>query len=54
MNVVSSRQLHQELASVNYRTMTKVLWAYPDNPEDMSLSNDETGETSGIIPGGRI
>lgn len=36
---------YQELASVNYRTMTKILWAYPDNPEDM-FPYDETGETS--------
>ncbi|NLY18812.1 MAG: hypothetical protein GX045_07665 [Clostridiaceae bacterium] len=34
-----------ELASVNYRTMTKVLWAYPDNPENM-FPYDGTGETS--------
>ncbi|HHT64929.1 MAG: ABC transporter substrate-binding protein [Caldicoprobacterales bacterium] len=34
-----------ELASVNYRTMTKVLWAYPDNPENM-FPYDATGETS--------
>ncbi|HHY81242.1 MAG TPA: hypothetical protein GX505_00995 [Clostridiales bacterium] len=34
-----------ELASVNYRTMTKVLWAYPDNPEDL-FPYDGTGETS--------
>lgn len=36
---------YQELASANYRTMTKVLWAYPDNPENM-FPFDETGETS--------
>lgn len=34
-----------ELASANYRTMTKVIWAYPDNPEDL-FPYDETGETS--------
>ncbi len=34
-----------ELASVNYRTMTKILWAYPDNPENM-FPYDGTGETS--------
>jgi peptide/nickel transport system substrate-binding protein len=34
-----------ELASVNYRTMTKVLWAYPDNPENL-FPYDGTGETS--------
>ena len=34
-----------ELASVNNRTMTKVLWAYPDNPEDL-FPYDETGEAS--------
>ncbi|MDI9490114.1 MAG: ABC transporter substrate-binding protein [Bacillota bacterium] len=34
-----------ELASVNYRTMTKVQWAYPDNPEPI-YAYDETGETS--------
>ena len=36
---------YQELASVNYRTMTKILWAYPDNPENL-FPYDETGETS--------
>jgi peptide/nickel transport system substrate-binding protein len=36
---------YQELASVNYRTMTKVLWAYPDNPENL-FPYDGTGETS--------
>lgn len=34
-----------ELASVNYRTMTKVLWAYPDDPDNL-FPYDETGETS--------
>lgn len=34
-----------ELASVNYRTMTKVLWAYPDDPENL-FPYDGTGETS--------
>lgn len=34
-----------ELASVNFRTMTKILWAYPDNPEDL-FPYDETGEAS--------
>ncbi len=34
-----------ELASVNYRTITKILWAYPDNPENL-FPYDETGETS--------
>ncbi len=34
-----------ELASVNNRTMTKVQWAYPDNPEAL-YPFDETGETS--------
>ncbi|MBP8988635.1 MAG: hypothetical protein KBG64_00265 [Clostridia bacterium] len=34
-----------ELATVNYRTMTKVLWAYPENPECL-FPYDETGETS--------
>ncbi len=36
---------YQELASVNYRTMTKVLWAYPDNPTNL-FPYDGTGETS--------
>lgn len=36
---------YQELASVNYRTMTKILWAYPDNPDNL-YPYDETGETS--------
>lgn len=34
-----------ELASVNNRTMTKVLWAYPDNPQDL-FPYDGTGEVS--------
>lgn len=34
-----------ELASVNYRTMTKVLWAYPEDPKPI-LPFDGTGETS--------
>jgi peptide/nickel transport system substrate-binding protein len=34
-----------ELASVNCRTMTKVLWAYPENPENL-FPYDGTGETS--------
>lgn len=34
-----------ELASVNYRTMTKVLWAYPENPTSL-YPYDGTGETS--------
>lgn len=34
-----------ELASVNYRTMTKILWAYPDNPENL-YPYDGTGKTS--------
>ncbi|MGI6622614.1 MAG: ABC transporter substrate-binding protein [Acetivibrionales bacterium] len=36
---------YQELASVNYRTMTKILWAYPDNPDNL-FPYDGTGETS--------
>ena len=36
---------YQELASANYRTMSKVLWAYPDNPENL-FPYDETGKTS--------
>ncbi len=36
---------YHELASANYRTMTKVLWAYPDNPEPL-YAYDGTGETS--------
>ena len=34
-----------ELASVNYRTMTKVQWAYPDDPADL-FPYDGTGDTS--------
>lgn len=34
-----------ELATVNYRTKTKVSWAYPENPECM-YPYDGTGETS--------
>lgn len=36
---------YQELANVNYRTMSKVVWAYPDNPENL-FPYDGTGETS--------
>ncbi len=42
---LSVDEYYQELASVNYRTMTKVLWAYPDNPENL-FPYDATGETS--------
>lgn len=34
-----------ELASVNNRTMSKVVWAYPDNPEAL-YPYDASGETS--------
>lgn len=34
-----------ELATVNYRTMTKVQWAYPENPTNL-FPYDGTGETS--------
>jgi peptide/nickel transport system substrate-binding protein len=34
-----------ELASVNYRTMTKILWAYPENPVNL-FPYDGTGVTS--------
>ncbi len=34
-----------ELASASYRPMTKVQWAYPDNPEQL-YPYDESGETS--------
>ncbi len=34
-----------ELATVNYRTMTKIQWAYPENPENL-FPYDGTGETS--------
>ncbi|NLI52941.1 MAG: hypothetical protein GX417_01295 [Clostridiales bacterium] len=34
-----------ELATVNYRTMTKIQWAYPENPENM-FPYDGTGETA--------
>ncbi len=36
---------YQELATANYRTMTKILWAYPENPENL-YPYDGTGETS--------
>ncbi len=36
---------YEELASVNYRTMSKVCWAYPENPEGL-FPYDETGATS--------
>jgi peptide/nickel transport system substrate-binding protein len=34
-----------ELASVNYRTMTKILWAYPEDPNNL-FPYDGTGEKS--------
>ncbi len=34
-----------ELATVNYRTMTKIQWAYPENPENL-FPYDETGATA--------
>ncbi len=34
-----------ELATVNYRTMTKIQWAYPENPDNM-FPYDGTGETA--------
>lgn len=34
-----------ELATLNYRTMTKVQWAYPENPENM-YPYDGTGATA--------
>lgn len=39
---------YQELASTNHRTMSRILWAYPNNPEDL-FPYDETGETSKVI-----
>ncbi|NLJ40484.1 MAG: hypothetical protein GX352_02560 [Clostridiales bacterium] len=46
MNVqLSVDDYYGELASVNYRTMTKILWAYPENPDNL-FPYDETGETS--------
>lgn len=46
MNVqLAVENYYGELASVNYRTMTKILWAYPDNPENL-YPYDATGETS--------
>ena len=46
MNVqLSVDDYYGELASVNYRTMTKVQWAYPENPEPL-YPYDGTGETS--------
>lgn len=36
---------YEELASVNYRTMSKVCWAYPENPENL-FPYDGTGATS--------
>jgi len=36
---------YEELATVNYRTMTKIQWAYPENPENL-FPFDETGETA--------
>ncbi|MDD4493441.1 MAG: ABC transporter substrate-binding protein [Eubacteriales bacterium] len=46
MNVqLSVDNYYGELASVNYRTMTKILWAYPDNPDNL-FPYDGTGEKS--------
>ncbi|MDO4317863.1 MAG: ABC transporter substrate-binding protein [Lachnospiraceae bacterium] len=36
---------YEELASVNYRTMSKVCWAYPENPENL-FPYDGTGAKS--------
>lgn len=46
MNVqLSIDDYYGELATVNYRTMTKVQWAYPDDPSDL-FPYDESGDTS--------
>ena len=46
MNVgLAVADYYGELASVNNRTMTKVLWAYPDNPADL-FPYDGSGEVS--------
>ncbi len=46
MNVqLSVDNYYGELASVNYRTMTKILWAYPENPDNL-FPYDGTGEKS--------
>lgn len=46
MNVkLAVDNFYQDLASVNYRTMTKILWAYPENPQNL-FPYDGTGETS--------
>jgi len=46
MNVqLTIDDFYGELATVNYRTKTKVNWAYPENPECM-YPYDGTGETS--------
>jgi peptide/nickel transport system substrate-binding protein len=46
MNVqLTIDDFYGELATANYRTMTKVNWAYPENPECM-FPYDGTGETS--------
>lgn len=34
-----------ELATLNYRTMTKIQWAYPENPDNL-FPYDGTGETA--------
>ena len=46
MNVeLTVSNYYGELASVNYRTMTKILWAYPENPQPI-YPYDGTGAKS--------
>ena len=45
MDTTQSLTNYGELASINYRPMTKVLWAYPDNPQPV-YPHDPTGQTS--------
>lgn len=45
MNTALCLDYYGELATLNYRTMTKVQWAYPENPENL-FPFDETGATA--------
>ena len=53
MNVeLTVSNYYGELASVNYRTMTKILWAYRKSAAD--LSYDGTGANRGSLPQSRL
>ncbi len=45
LNTSLCLEYYGELATINYRTMTKVQWAYPENPDNL-FPFDETGATA--------